>query len=86
MDDKTKGKAKEAFGAFTGDEAKKEEGRAQQRKADAEKEATQKARTSRAKEEARQAERERDRQKVKDEGLLGGVTDALSGRDRASRS
>ena len=86
MDDKTKGKAKEAFGAFTGDEAKKEEGRAQQRKADAEKEATQKARTSRAKEEARQAERERDRQKVKDEGLLGGVTDALSGRDRGSRS
>ena len=86
MDDKTKGKAKEAFGAFTGDEAKKEEGRAQQRKADAEKEATQKARTSRAKEEARQAERERDRQKVRDEGLLGGVTDALSGRDRGSRS
>jgi len=86
VDDKTKGKAKEAFGAFTGDEAKKEEGRAQQRKADAEKEATQKARTSRAKEEARQAERERDRQKVKDEGLLGGVTDALSGRDRGSRS
>ena len=86
MDDKTKGKAKEAFGAFTGDEAKKEEGRAQQRKADAEKEATQKARTGRAEEEARQAERERDRQKVKDEGLLGGVTDALSGRDRGSRS
>jgi uncharacterized protein YjbJ (UPF0337 family) len=86
VDDKTKGKAKEAFGAFTGDEAKKEEGRAQQRKADAEKEATQKARTSRAEEEARQAERERDRQKVKDEGLLGGVTDALSGRDRGSRS
>ncbi len=86
MDDKTKGKAKEAWGALTGDEAKKEEGRAQQRKADAEKEATQKARTSRAKEEARQAERERDRQKVKDEGLLGGVTDALSGRDRGSRS
>ena len=86
MDDKAKGKAKEAYGALTGDEAKKEEGRAQQRKADAEKEATQKARTSRAKEEARQAERERDRQKVKDEGLLGGVTDALSGRDRGSRS
>ncbi len=86
MDDKTKGKAKEAFGAMTGDEAKKEEGRAQQRKDDAEKETTQKARTSRAKEEARQAERERDRQKVKDEGLLGGVTDALSGRDRGSRS
>jgi uncharacterized protein YjbJ (UPF0337 family) len=86
VDDKAKGKAKEALGALTGDEAKKEEGRAQQRKADAEKEAIQKERTSRAKEEARQAERERDRQKVKDEGLLGGVTDALSGRDKGSRS
>jgi uncharacterized protein YjbJ (UPF0337 family) len=86
LDDKAKGKAKEAFGALTGDEAKKEEGRALQRKADAKKEATQKERTSRAKEEARQAERERDRQKVKDEGLLGGVTDALSGRDKGSRS
>lgn len=86
MDDKAKGKATEAWGALTGDEAKKEEGRAQQRKADAEKEATQKERTSRAKEEAKRAERERDRQKVKDEGLLGGVTDALPGRDRGSRS
>ena len=86
MDDKAKGKAKEAFGALTGDEAKKEEGRAQQRKANAEEEAVQKERTSRAKKEARQAERERDQQKVRDEGLLGGVTDALSGRDRGSKS
>jgi uncharacterized protein YjbJ (UPF0337 family) len=86
VDDKAKGKAKEAYGALTGDEAKKEEGRAQQRKAAAEEEAVQKERTSRAKNEARQAERERDRQKVKDEGLLGGVTDALSGRDQGSRS
>ena len=86
MEDRMKGKAKEAWGALSGDEAKKEEGRAQQRKADAEEEAVQKERTSRAKKEARQAERERDRQKVKDEGLLGGVTDALSGRDRGSRS
>ena len=89
MDDKTKGKAKEAFGAFTGDEAKKEEGRAQQRKAEAQEQATQQAKTSQAKEEARQAERKRDRQKQKDEGLLGGVagiTDPLTGRDRGSRS
>ena len=89
MDDKAKGKAKEAFGALTGDEAKKEEGRAQQRKAAAEAEAAQKEKTSQAKEEARQAERERDRQKQKDGGLLGGVTDSLdslSGRDRGSRS
>ncbi len=86
MDDKSKGKAKEAFGALTGDEAKKEEGRARQRKANAEKEATQKEKTKQAKDEARQAERERDRQKVKDEGLLGGVTDSLSGRNLGSRS
>jgi uncharacterized protein YjbJ (UPF0337 family) len=86
MDDKAKGKAKEAYGALTGDEAKKEEGRAQQRKAAAEEEATQKEKTSRAKKEARQAERERDRQKVKDEGLLGDVSGSLSGRDRGYRS
>ena len=86
MDDKSKGKAKEAYGALSGDEAKKEEGRAQQRKADAEKEATQKERTSRAKDEARQAERKRNKQEVKDKGLLGGVSDSLSGRDRGSKS
>jgi uncharacterized protein YjbJ (UPF0337 family) len=85
MDDKATGKAKEAWGALTGDEAKKEEGRAQQRKADAEEEASQKGRTNQAKKEARQAERNRDRQKVKDEGLLGGVTDSLSKRDRDRR-
>ncbi|MBA3950299.1 MAG: CsbD family protein [Rubrobacter sp.] len=86
MDDKAKGKAKEAYGALTGDEAKKEEGRAQQRKAAAEEEATQKKKTSQAKGEARQAERERDREKVRDEGLLGGVTDSLSGRGRGPKS
>ena len=86
MDDKAKGKAKEAFGALTGDEAKKDEGRAQQRKAAAEEEATQKEKTRQAQEEARQAERKRDRQKQKDGGLLGGVTDSLSGRDRGSSS
>lgn len=89
MDDKAKGKAKEAFGALTGDEAKKEEGRAQQRKAAAEEETVQKEKISQAKEEARQAERKRDRQKQKDGGLLGGVTDvtdSLSGRNRPPRS
>jgi uncharacterized protein YjbJ (UPF0337 family) len=84
VDDKAKGKAKEAWGALTGDESKKEEGQAQQRKAAAEEEATQRERTSQAKKEAKQAERERDRQKVKDKGLLGGVADSLSGRDRGS--
>ena len=72
MDDKIEGKAKEAFGALTGDEAKKEEGRAQQRKAKAQEEAAQRAKT-------RQAEEE-------DQGLLGGVTDNLGKRDRGSRT
>ena len=86
MDEKATGKAKEAWGALSGDEAKKEEGRAQQRKAAAEEEAAQKQRTSQAKKEARKAERERDGQKLKDEGLLGGVTDSLSGRNRGPKS
>ena len=86
MDDKMKGKAKEAWGALSGDESAKEEGRAQQRKAEAEEEAAQRERTSQAKKEARQAERERDRQKVKDKGLLGSVTDPLTGKDRGPRS
>ncbi len=84
MEDKAKGRMKEAAGAMTGDEEKKAEGRAQQRKGQAEEEATQKARTKRAQEEARQAEKERDRQERKDKGLLGGVTDTLSGGDRRS--
>ena len=85
MDDKAAGKAKEAWGALTGDEAKKEEGRAQQRKAEAKEEAEQAARTNEAKREARQAETERNRQKLKEKGLLGGVTDSLTGRDKGSR-
>ena len=85
MEDKAAGKAKEAWGALTGDEAKKEEGRAQQRKAEAKEEAEQEERTNQAKRDARQAERERNQQKVKDKGLLGGVTDSLSGRDKGSR-
>ena len=86
MDDKVAGKAKEAWGAMTGDEAKKEEGRAQQRKAEAQEEAAQSERTNQAKKDARQAERERDQQKLKEKGLLGGVSDSLSGRDRDSKS
>lgn len=82
MDDKAAGKAKEAWGALTGDEAKKEEGRAQQRKAEAKEEAAQSERTNQAKQDARKAERERDREKLKEKGLLGGVTDSLTGRDR----
>jgi uncharacterized protein YjbJ (UPF0337 family) len=82
VDEKAAGKAKEAWGALTGDEAKKEEGRAQQRKAEAEEEAAQSERTNRAKQDARKAELERDREKIKEKGLLGGVTDSLTGRDR----
>ena len=62
--------------AATGDEDKKAEGRAEQRKAAAEKET---AKADRAEEEARQEERERDKQRREDKGLLGGVTDTLSG-------
>ena len=65
--DKAMGKAKEAYGALTGDEAKKAEGRAEQRKAEAE---------ARQREKTRQAEEERDRQRLKDKGPLGGVADA----------
>ncbi len=86
MEDKFTGKAKEAWGALTGDEAKKEEGRAQQRKAEAQEQAAQSQRVNQAKKDARQAERERDREKLKEKGLLGGVTDSLSGRDRNNRS
>jgi uncharacterized protein YjbJ (UPF0337 family) len=82
VDDKAAGKAKEAWGALTGDEAKKEEGRAQQRKAEAQEEAAQSARTNQAKKDARKAELERDQEKIKEKGLLGGVTDSLTGRDR----
>jgi uncharacterized protein YjbJ (UPF0337 family) len=65
---------KEAAGAVTGDEDKKAEGRAQQRKGAAGEEAAQKART-------RQAEKERNKQRRKDKGgLLGNVGDTLSGR------
>lgn len=86
MSDKAKGKAKEAFGALSGDESMKEEGRAQQKKAAADNEAAQRQRTSQAKKDARQAERNRDREKVKDEGLLGGVSDSLSGRGKGGKS
>jgi uncharacterized protein YjbJ (UPF0337 family) len=82
VDEKAAGKAKEAWGALTGDEAKKEEGRAQQRKAEAQEEAEQAARANEAKKEARQAEAKRNQEKLKEKGLLGGVTDSLTGRDR----
>ena len=80
MEDKVKGKMKEAAGAFTGDEEKKAEGRAQQRKGEAREQATRKQRTRQEQAKAEQAEKERDRQERKDKGLLGNVGDTLSGR------
>jgi uncharacterized protein YjbJ (UPF0337 family) len=80
MGEKAKGKMKEAAGAITGDEDKKAEGRAQQRKGAAKEEATQKERVRQEQAEAKRAERERDRQERKDKGLLGNVGDTLSGR------
>ncbi len=72
MSDKAAGKAKEALGALTGDEQKKEEGQAQQRKAAAEERAKKQARTRQAKQEAREAER-----KAGKGGLLGGVDNTV---------
>ena len=80
MEDKAKGRMKEAAGAITGDEDKKAEGRAQQRKGQADEEAAQKAKTRQAEKEAKEAERERGSQERKDKGLLGGLGDTLSGR------
>jgi uncharacterized protein YjbJ (UPF0337 family) len=79
MEDKVKGRMKEAAGAITGDEDLKAEGQALQRKAAAREQAAQKARTRQAQQEAKEAEIERDRQERKDKGLLGEVGDTLSG-------
>jgi len=80
MSEKAKGKMKEAYGAITGDENKKAEGKAQQRAAAAAQEAAQKERTRQEQAKAKEAEKERDRQERKDKGLLGNVGDTLSGR------
>jgi uncharacterized protein YjbJ (UPF0337 family) len=77
MEDKAKGKLKEAYGALIGDEAKKAEGQALQRKAKAEKEAEQREKTRQAEAAAKQAQKERDKQELKDKGLLGNVGDTL---------
>jgi uncharacterized protein YjbJ (UPF0337 family) len=76
--DKAEGRVKEAYGALIGDEEKKAEGRAQQRKAKAEEEAEQREKTRQA--EAKAAEKERDRQRLKDKGIVGDLTDNLTGR------
>jgi hypothetical protein len=58
-----------------GGKAKKAEGRAEQRKAEAEAEAKQREKTRRAEAEAEQAEKELARQRRKDKGVLGDITD-----------
>ncbi len=73
MSEKPKGKAKEVYEAFIGDEAKRE-GRTLRRKAEAQEESEQREKTAQAKAEAKQAQKERDRQRLKAEGLLGGLT------------
>jgi uncharacterized protein YjbJ (UPF0337 family) len=75
--EKAEGRIKEAYGALVGDEAKKEEGRALQRKAQAEAEAEQRERTRQAEAEAKEAEKERDEQELRDKGLLGNLGDTL---------
>jgi uncharacterized protein YjbJ (UPF0337 family) len=77
MEDKIKGRMKEAAGSIAGDEDLKAEGRALQRKAAAEQDAAQRERTRRAEAKAKEAERERDEQELKDKGLLGNVGDTL---------
>ena len=75
--DKAEGRMKEAWGALTGDEAKKAEGRALQRKAQAEAEAEQRERTRHAEAQAKEAEKVRDEQELRDKGLLGNLGDTL---------
>ena len=79
MSEKATGKAKEAYGTLIGDEAKKAEGCAQQRKAEATEEAKQREKIRQVEAEAKQAEKERDRQRRKDGGGLGSLTDTLTG-------
>jgi uncharacterized protein YjbJ (UPF0337 family) len=79
MSEKPKGKAREVYGAFIGDEAKKEEGRALRRKTEAQEESEQREKTAQAKAEAKQAQKERDRQRLKGEGVLGGQTGKKGG-------
>jgi uncharacterized protein YjbJ (UPF0337 family) len=73
MSEKAKGKMKEAAGAVTGDEGKKAEGQAQQRKEAAREDREQQKRTQAEQNKADRAEASRDKQQRKSQGgLLGG--------------
>ena len=74
MSEKAKGKMKEAAGAMTGDEGKKAEGQAQQRKASAREEREQQKRTKAEQNKADRAEKSRDKQERRNNGgLLGNL-------------
>jgi hypothetical protein len=72
---------KEAAGAVTGEEGKKAEGQALQRKVSAREEREQQKRTKAEQDKAERAEKSRDKQERNNKGgLLGNVGDTLSGR------
>jgi uncharacterized protein YjbJ (UPF0337 family) len=72
--EKAKGKTKEAYGAMTGDEGKKADGQAQQRKASAREGREQQKRTKAEQNKADLAEKSRDKQERKNKGgLLGNL-------------
>jgi len=74
MSEKAKGRMQEAAGAFTGDEGKKAEGHARQRKAEAREEKDQQKRTKAEQDKAKRAEKSRDKQERKSKGgLLGNL-------------
>jgi len=74
MSEKAKGKMQEAAGAMTGDEDKKAEGQARQRKASAREEREQQKRTKAEQDRADRAERSRDKEERKNKGgLLGNL-------------
>jgi uncharacterized protein YjbJ (UPF0337 family) len=84
MSEKAKGKMKEAAGAMTGDEGKKAEGQAQQRKASAREEREQQKRTKAEQNKADRAEKSRDKQERRNNGgLLGNLLSSPQTMSRA---
>ena len=80
MSEKAEGKMKEAAGAVTGNECKKAEGQAQQRKEAAREEREQHKRTQAEQNKADQAEKSRDKQQRKNQGGLLADKDLLVGK------
>ncbi len=85
MEDKVKGKMKEAAGALTGDEEKKAEGQAQQMKGSAKEEARQKDKTSKLRKTPGRRKGSGTGRSGRTRGCWAAfVADSLSGRDRRS--